>query len=68
MPRPRGQVGPDRLGRLNKAADQSVVLDERTEREMAKGRFKKEPEAAGMPWPSADPAGPYLSPRSPSWS
>ena len=34
---------------VNKAADQFVVLDERTEREMAKGRFKKEPEAAGMP-------------------
>ena len=34
---------------VNKAADQFVVLDERTEREMAKGRFKKEPEAAGTP-------------------
>ena len=34
---------------VNKAADQFVVLDDRTEREMAKGRFKKEPEAAGMP-------------------
>ena len=34
---------------VNKAADQFVVLDERTEREMAKGRFKKEPEAAGSP-------------------
>ena len=34
---------------VNKAADQFVVLDERTEQEMAKGRFKKEPEAAGMP-------------------
>ena len=32
---------------VNKAADQFVVLDERTEREMAKGRFKKEPEASG---------------------
>jgi hypothetical protein len=34
---------------VNKAADQFVVLDERTEREMAKGRFKKEPEASGAP-------------------
>ena len=34
---------------VNKAADQFVVLDERTEREMARGRFKKEPEAAGTP-------------------
>jgi hypothetical protein len=32
---------------VNKAADQFVVLDERTEQEMAKGRFKKEPEASG---------------------
>ncbi len=37
---------------VNKAADQFVVLDERTEREMAKGGFKKEPEAAsGSPRP-----------------
>jgi len=34
---------------VNKAADQFVVLDDRTEQEMAKGRFKKEPEAAGSP-------------------
>ena len=34
---------------VNKAADQFVVLDERTEQEMAKGRFKKEPEASGSP-------------------
>ena len=34
---------------VNKAADQFVVLDEHTEREMAKGRFKKEPEASGSP-------------------
>lgn len=34
---------------VNKAADQFVVLDDRTEREMAKGRFKKEPEASGSP-------------------
>ena len=31
---------------VNKAADQFVVLDERTEEEMARGRFKKEPEAS----------------------
>jgi len=31
---------------VNKAADQFVVLDDRTEQEMARGRFKKEPEAA----------------------
>jgi hypothetical protein len=31
---------------VNKAADQFVVLDERTEQEMARGRFKKEPEAS----------------------
>jgi len=29
---------------VNKAADQYMVLDERNEREMASGRFKKEPE------------------------
>ena len=29
---------------VNKAADQFVVLDERTEREMASGRYKKVPE------------------------
>ena len=34
---------------VNKAADQFVVLDERTEQEMGKGRFKKEPEASGSP-------------------
>jgi hypothetical protein len=34
---------------VNKAADQFVVLDERTEQEMAKGRFKKEPEALDSP-------------------
>ena len=66
---------------VNKAADQFVVLDERTEREMAKGRFKKEPEASGSPrrrarTPSAhapEPV-PELVPRSsarpsgPRWS
>jgi hypothetical protein len=29
---------------VNKAADQYMVLDERNEREMASGRFKKQPE------------------------
>jgi hypothetical protein len=66
---------------VNKAADQFVVLDERTEQEMAKGRFKKEPEASGSPrrrsrTPSAhgpEPV-PELVPRSsarpsrPRWS
>ena len=48
VPRARGQ-GRSRIASVgvNKAADQFVVLDERTEREMAKGRFKKEPEACG---------------------
>ena len=32
---------------VNKAADQFVVLDERTEREMASGRYKRQPEAGG---------------------
>ena len=32
---------------VNKAADQFIVLDKRTEQEMARGRFKKEPEASG---------------------
>ena len=66
---------------VNKAADQFVVLDERTEREMAKGRFKKEPEASGAPRrrpriPSAHTSAsvPQLVPRSsarpsrPRWS
>ena len=66
---------------VNKAADQFVLLDERTEREMAKGRFKKEPEASGSPrrrprTPSAGASAsiPELVPRSsarpsrPRWS
>jgi hypothetical protein len=65
---------------VNKAADQFVVLDERTEREMAKGRFKKEPEASGSPRRPRTPAThakqpvPELVPRSsarpsgPRWS
>jgi hypothetical protein len=32
---------------VNKAADQFVILDERTQKEMANGRYKKRPEAAG---------------------
>jgi hypothetical protein len=32
---------------VNKAADQYVVLNERAEQEMAKGRYKKRPEAHG---------------------
>ncbi len=32
---------------VNKAADQYVVLNERTEQEMAEGRYKKQPEPSG---------------------
>jgi len=32
---------------VNKAADQFVVLDERTQKEMANGRYKKRPEPTG---------------------
>src|SRR6266545_1265887 len=32
---------------VNKAADQFVILNERTEQEMATGRYKKRPEAPG---------------------
>jgi hypothetical protein len=65
---------------VNKAADQFVVLDERTEQEMARGRFKKEPEASGSPRRPRTPAThaqqpvPELVPRSsarpsrPRWS
>jgi hypothetical protein len=65
---------------VNKAADQFVVLDDRTEWEMAKGRFKKEPEASGSPRRPRTPAThakqpvPELVPRSsarpsrPRWS
>jgi hypothetical protein len=65
---------------VNKAADQFVVLDDRTEQEMAKGRFKKEPEASGSPRRPRTPAThatrpvPELVPRSstrpsrPRWS
>jgi hypothetical protein len=65
---------------VNKAADQFVVLDERTQQEMARGRFKKEPEASGsprrprMPATHAEQPVPELVPRSsarpsrPRWS
>ena len=65
---------------VNKAADQFVVLDDRTEQEMARGRFKKEPEASGSPRRPRTPAThakqpvPELVPRSsarpsrPRWS
>ena len=33
---------------VNKAADQFVVLDERTEKEMASGRYKKVPETPAL--------------------
>jgi hypothetical protein len=67
---------------VNKAADQFVVLDERTEREMASGRYKKQPEAPGggrrlaaarrargtRPKPHSDPRAPSpAEPRRP-WS
>ena len=32
---------------VNKASDQFAILDERTKREAASGRFKKQPDAAG---------------------
>jgi hypothetical protein len=48
---------------VNKAADQYVVLNERTEQEMATGRYKKRPEAAGSVRP-ASRARPDRSPRS----
>jgi len=66
---------------VNKAADQFVVLDERTEEEMARGRFKKEPEASGSartrsrtPTTHTPQPAPELVPRSsarpsrPRWS
>lgn len=34
---------------VNKAADQYVILNERTKQEMAGGRYKKQPEAPGSP-------------------
>jgi hypothetical protein len=43
---------------VNKAADQYVVLNERTKQEMASGRYKKEPEvpASPRPQPARKPA------------
>jgi hypothetical protein len=69
---------------VNKAADQIVVLDDRTERELESGRYKKQPEASGSsPRPRPRPRtgsthsskhAPVLVPRSsggsvrPRWS
>ena len=47
---------------VNKAADQFVVLDERTKREMASGRFKKRPEAGGSLPVMPPPPGPREAP------
>jgi hypothetical protein len=35
---------------VNKAADQFVVLNEKTENEAASGRYKKQPDAVGSGW------------------
>jgi hypothetical protein len=63
---------------VNKAADQFVVLDERTKREMASGRYKKQPEVpaslrvhsrartVGSSKPAASPPG--AKPSRPEWS
>jgi hypothetical protein len=51
---------------VNKAADQYMALDERTEREMASGRFKKQPEvpaSARVPPRSRSLANPAPRPR-----
>jgi hypothetical protein len=40
---------------VNKAADQYVVLDDRTKREMASGRYKKRPEVRGSRKPKRTP-------------
>jgi hypothetical protein len=66
---------------VNKAADQYVILDERTEREMAAGRYRKQPETPATPrrrsWSrraGARSPAPVLVPRSsadgslPRWS
>jgi hypothetical protein len=48
---------------VNKAAEQYVILDEKTKRDMASGRFKKRPEAGGsMP---VAPAPASQNPRDP---
>jgi hypothetical protein len=49
---------------VNKAADQYVVLNERTEQEMATGRYKKRPEARGSERTPRSRARPDRSPRS----
>jgi hypothetical protein len=51
---------------VNKAADQFVVLDERTASEASSGRYKKEPDAAGSTArrsPSRHVAGPKAVPQ-----
>lgn len=52
---------------VNKAADQFVVLDEHTEREMAKGRFKKEPASGSARTRSRTPTTHTPQPL-PNWS
>ena len=56
---------------VNKAADQFIVLDDRTEREIASGRYKRQPEASGSPRRPSGPRSarasqpaPVLVPRS----
>jgi hypothetical protein len=63
---------------VNKAAEQYVILDERTKEDMARGRFKKRPEAGGSqplipaaaePKRRARPARtPTRRPQRPEWS
>jgi hypothetical protein len=66
---------------VNKAADQYAVLNERTKQNMARGRYKKQPEAAGsvrmlprnrpIPTPSSAPdlvTGSSASVSRPRWS
>lgn len=48
---------------VNKAADQFVVLDERTQEELASGRYKKEPET-GVSSRRRSRAKPVRTPRS----
>jgi hypothetical protein len=60
---------------VNKAAEQFVVLDERNKRDMASGRFKKQPDAGGsgeptrptksVPRPDPAPAHRPVPPRRP---
>ena len=66
---------------VNKAADQYVVLDERTKREMEQGRYKKQPEVPAsmripsrtrtirMPKPPSEPTShSSAKPLRPEWS